>query len=83
MTDPEIAALLEAHEAIIVEREDWKHTADNVDSDDLFSGGNVNGLNEARNRVEELIQERSTVTESDVAEYYGEKVRDRTGSDSE
>lgn len=51
----EIEALLEAHELIVVEREDARHE---FAEDDEFKRGHMNGLSEARNRVEECILER-------------------------
>ena len=80
MTDSAINALLEAHEAIIVEREDAKHEFS--DTSELFPEGHLNGLNEARNRIEELIEDRCSVTESDIAEYYQEQVEARRGGES-
>jgi len=53
MSDEYLEALFEAHEYIIVERED----AINQMPQDDFSDGHINGLNEARNRIEQLIHE--------------------------
>lgn len=51
---PSVEALLEAHELIIVEREDAKEQME----DNEFANGHINGLNEARNRVEQCIVSR-------------------------
>lgn len=55
MKDRDVAlrALLEAHEKIIVEREEMKE----MSSDSEFTEGHINGLNEGRNRIEEIIVE--------------------------
>jgi len=47
----ELRALLDAHESIIVEREEAKKMMD----ESTFREGHINGLNEARNRIEEVI----------------------------
>jgi hypothetical protein len=51
MSTDEVIALLEAHESIVVEREEAKEMMDCNE----FSDGHINGLNEARNRIEECI----------------------------
>lgn len=51
----EIEALLEAHELIVVEREDARHE---FGEKDKFTQGHLNGLSEARNRIEQAIIER-------------------------
>lgn len=55
MKDRDVAlrALLEAHEKIIVEREEIKEMSSNSE----FTDGHINGLNEARNRIEEIVVE--------------------------
>lgn len=50
----EIEALLEAHELIVVEREQARHEFDSGE----FTDGHTNGLSEARNRVEQCILNR-------------------------
>jgi hypothetical protein len=52
MSEEAIVALLEAHERVIVEREEAKEEM----TDSEFTKGHINGLNEARNRIEETIQ---------------------------
>lgn len=54
MDNEDIIALLEAHESIIMEREEGREMMDNSE----FKRGHINGLNEARNRVEECILRR-------------------------
>ena len=84
MSNNDLDALLEAHEAIIVEREDAKHEFS--DTSEPFPEGHVNGLNEARNRIEELIRNRCETDELDVAEYFqnarGLEIRGLGGGDS-
>lgn len=55
MTDDYTQALLEAHELLVEERCKME---EGMEYNDEFEEGHINGLDEARNRVEQLILER-------------------------